>query len=37
MPRVEIEAHFEAMCEALADLFAMGEGGQLMKNYSILL
>jgi hypothetical protein len=32
MSRVEIEAHLEAVVEALSDLFAMDEWGQLMEN-----
>jgi hypothetical protein len=27
MSNVDIKAHLEAMCEALADIFAMDEGG----------
>jgi hypothetical protein len=32
MSIVETEAHLEAMLEALYDLFAMNEWGQLMKK-----
>ena len=31
----EIEARLEAKCDALADLFAMDERGQLLMKYSI--